>query len=285
MWLIPSFYGDLRLEAVSGKETKLHAYELTPAEVKAMSALRERATSAGLFKRGWCSEADFAALTSPAYRTREGVTIALRASLADVEEVLSRALRPERQLVKVLRLSDGTNAEIDTYRTLASSQPKELPPKAEEKVHPAEIVPDKAVTVARPVNGCPMPDFAEADVRASRVLEAFLSPAQVRDYRSQGAFLTRGADTGRRYLVGHRERPTLLRANLGGRQLYDLDRQVAICVHDWAVPPPEEMLALHLCLSLPGRESELLSLPEIDPRLAHLDTDPHRITNAEGRRL
>ena len=31
----------------------------------------------------------------------------------------------------------------------------------------------------------------------------------------------------------------------------------ALCVHDWVVPAPEEMLSLHLLLQLPGWESYL----------------------------
>ena len=46
----------------------------------------------------------------------------------------------------------------------------------------------------------------------------------------------------------------------GGR----IDQQKALCIHDWAVPPPEEMLSIHLCLSLPGREAELLHLAELE---------------------
>ena len=182
--------------------------------------------------------------------------------------------------------------EIDTYRTSSKAAPRDAPaPDADEAAKRDEeaVLPDaaalarasddaktKAVTVARPVNGCPMPDFPAADVRASRVLETFLTEEQIRDYRKEGAFVTRGADTGRRYLICNRESPEVMRLRMVGRQLYDLDRREPICVHDWAVPPPEEMLALHLCLSLPGRESELLTLPEIDPALAHLDTDPYR---------
>lgn len=142
--------------------------------------------------------------------------------------------------------------------------------------------PTAGATVAQPVNGCPMPDFPEADIRASRVLETFLSPEQLRDYRTTGGFVVRGADTGRRYLVCNRERPGLMRRQgtsmgLGSgsfRQLFDLDQNRALCVHDWTVPPPEEMLALMLCLTLPGREEKMLRLPEMDADLAMAAVDP-----------
>jgi hypothetical protein len=119
-----------------------------------------------------------------------------------------------------------------------------------------------------------MPNFPEADIRASRVLEMFLDPDQIKDYRQKGAFVVQGADTGHRYLVANRERPHFMLQHTFGRQLMDLETRTAICVHDWAVPPPEEMLALKLCLTLPGHEMELLQLPEIDPILAMADVDP-----------
>jgi hypothetical protein len=258
-----------------------------------MKGVRERALRSGLLSKPWCSEQAFLPLTNAAYRTKDGLTVTLAAYIEDVERLLSKALRPERQLVRAVKFSDGKLEEFvpeHPYRasTTPLTSPKTPPPATVESTSTALVERVKeavAVTVARPVNGCPMPDFPEVDVRASRVLETFLSSEQIRDYRSEGAFITVGADTGRRYLVCNREKPALMRKQLMGRQLYDLDRQIPICVHDWVVPPPEEMLALHLCLTLPGRESELLSLPEIDPRLAFEDRDPYAITNAEGRRL
>lgn len=251
-WLIPTFHGDIRLETKGEKRTLLHAYDLTSWEEKALASLRTRATSQRLMGDAWAKESDFLPLTNAAYRSKDGVTVELAAKIGDVEKILTKSLRPERQLVKVVKFSDGSVKDLDTYRT-PTPPPPEAPPPPE---------PEVAATVARPVNGCPLPAFAEADIRASRVLETFLTDEQTYDYRRKGAFVTTGADTGRRYLVANREKPAVLRSQLGGRQLYDLDLGRPHCVHDWAVPPAEEMLALHLCLTLPGREMELLRLPE-----------------------
>lgn len=276
VWLIPSFHGDIKLESLKPNVTTLHAYELTAWEEKAMETLRSKALSRGLFKSPWCTEESFKPLTNSLYRTRDGITIELATSIGNVEKVLSKALRPERQLVKAMRFSDGKVSEIEGYRTPAPGSTELATEK--EIVHQAEVVEEKkslaekikevAVTVAEPVLGCPMPDFPQADIRASRVLETFLNEDQIRDYRKEGCFVSTGADTGHRYLICNREQPAVMRARLVGRQLFDLDLNRPICVHDWAVPPPEEMLSLHLCISLPGRESKLLLLPEIDPALA-----------------
>ena len=196
--------------------------------------------------------------------------ITLNAPIEEVQKFLVKALKPERKVLTAVRFSDGRVEEVHsnlvtTTTALAKVEP-EKPAKPEK--------PAVATTVARPVNGCPMPNFPEADIRASRVLETFLSPEQIDDYRKTGAFITVGADSGHRYMICNRESPNFMGKYLGGRQLFDMETKNPICVHDWAVPPPEEMLALHLCLSLPNHEAELLSLPEIDEELAMADVDP-----------
>ena len=116
-----------------------------------------------------------------------------------------------------------------------------------------------AVTVAAPRIGCPTPLWPEADMRANRVLEAFLTPDQLVDYRRHGAFVAVGADTGRRYVITNRERPGMAQ-HFEFRSIYDVDGDRPLCVHDWDVPPPEEMLALKLCVELPGREYHIRRL-------------------------
>ena len=134
-------------------------------------------------------------------------------------------------------------------------------PKARDPGAAREKKPKEGVTVAAPTIGCPMPDFARAEVRATRVLEAFLDPEQLEDYCAEGRFMVVGADTGHRYLLAHREQPHLL-AQMGGRQVFDLDAGFPICVHDWTVPAAEELLTLKLMLTLPGNERYVRSLTE-----------------------
>lgn len=263
--LIPTFHGDIRLDK-QGKKTRVRVHELTPSEERAMESLRSRAVSTRL-RNKWATAAEFLALTNSAYRSKDGVTIVLDAPIEKVQAVLAKALKPERKLLTAVRFSDGRVEEV--HSNLVDKTPEgetvEAKPEAEKADKPEK--PEKAAvatTLAQPVRGCPMPDFPEADIRASRLLESFLSPNQIDDFRRSGCFVTIGADSGHRYLIGSRERPSALQRHLGGRQLFDLEEKRSICVHDWDVPPAEEMLALHLCLSLPGREAELLTLPEIE---------------------
>jgi hypothetical protein len=258
VWLIPSFHGDIRLEKEGPKKTLLRAYQLTASEEKAMAQLRSRAVSPKRLAKPWAKESDFLPLTNSAYRSSDGVTIHLEAPVEDVHKLITKVLKPERSLLTAVKFSNGMIEEVRSFpspdgpKAIIAEKPNEEPQ------------PVVATTVATPVKGCPMPDFQEADVRASRVLETFLNDDQIADYRKTGSFITIGADSGHRYLVCNRERPNFMRAHLGGRQLYDMEKKHPICIHDWAVPPAEEMLALHLHLTLPGWEGKILTLPEID---------------------
>ena len=261
VWLIPSYHGDIRLEKEGSNRTLLRAYELTTSEQNAMEVLRKKATSKRLMGKPWAKASAFLPLTNAAYRTSDGVTLHLDAKIEEVQKVIAKAMKPERKLLMAVRFTDGKVEELHSVKTKEGPQEILIP----EKVGASPVV---ATTVARPVNGCPMPAFPEADIRASRVLESFLTEDQIDDYRRTGSFITSGADTGRRYLIANRERPQFLAKHLGGRQLWDMENKRAICVHDWSVPPPEEMLAIHLCLSLQGHETELLHLPEVDEEVA-----------------
>jgi len=266
-WYLPTIHGDIRLSREAPKRTRLHAFQLTASEALAMTGLRERALSTRWGRTPWCDEAAFLPVTNATYRTTDGISLLLAASIEDVHETLAKALKPKRSLITALLFRDGRIEEAFETRVSDDGRSKTLSipdiepvDEAWDDVHPARIA-AAAATVAAPTIGCPMPEFAEAEARASEVLERFLTPEQVEDYRKHGCFVSRGHDTGKRYMVIHRERPAMMK-RYGGRQLFDLEANHSLCVHDWEIPPPEEMLALHLCLQLPGRERYIRSLPE-----------------------
>jgi hypothetical protein len=87
---------------------------------------------------------------------------------------------------------------------------------------------------------------------------AFLDDDQAEDFEDRNAFVSIGVETGHRYMVTSRHARDQLAT--WRRQLYDLDEGRPYCVHDYAVPAAEEMLALHLLLQIPGRESYLRHL-------------------------
>lgn len=291
-WYLPTFYGDIRLEAAKESGTTLIYEKLSPSEVEAMLSLRERAVRPKWGRKPWASLSDF-----PVPSEQGSGEIRLDAPIEDVQKLLSKALKPGRVLVTAVRFAGGAveekrEASLAPYRKEGeTTEPPSAPPLNEQKAEvtktPSPIT--TAVTVAAPVLGCPAPDFAQADIRATRVLEAFLLDDQLEDFRRYGQFVSLGHETGHRYLITSRNARGRLAA-AGGRSLYDLDQPRAerasefvrrmdggghlvdvevrndygraFCVHDWSVPAAEEMLALHLFLTMPGREHYLRDIPD-----------------------
>ncbi len=178
---------------------------------------------------------------SDPYRDSAEHKIDLKASIDDVSAVLSESLNVGRTIVTAVQFSDGKLREV--------REGEKVPEKAK-----------AAATVAKPIRGCPAPNFSPIEHRAGEVLRAFLTEQQVRDFDSLQRFVTRGADTGHMYMLTSRTAPAEL-GSFGGRQLFDLDEQRAFCVHyDDDVPAAEELLALHLFLRLPGHEAYLRTL-------------------------
>lgn len=120
-------------------------------------------------------------------------------------------------------------------------------------------------SVDKPTLGCPDPEFDQADVRATRVLKAFLSDKQRADWDRYNRFVCVGADTGTRYMVISRLATRGVASTLGfnmdtHRSVLDLDRKEPICVHDWSVPAAEEALELFLHLVTPRNERYVTGL-------------------------
>jgi len=244
-WYLPTFYGDIRLESLTEDRTEVTFHGLTAEEKTAAEALVKRAGTEGAKKR-WATPEALAALNLD--DTVKEQKLVLQAKITEVEQVLSKALKPTRQLLRAVRIHGGKIEEM----TEAS---------AGLIVTRAESAEDVAgTTVAPPVRGCPPPDFAPADIRATEVLSAFLTPEQRRDFARHGAFVAMGAESGHRYqLTSRHARAELLTKR---RTLFDLDEGVPYCVHDWDVPAAEELLSILICLSLPGREAYLRALPD-----------------------
>ncbi len=236
-WFLPTFWGDIRLEAQGEDETRMVIQGLTEEEKVAVKALLLRAEGTAL-KNKWASEKAIQSLDLGSMKEQ---SLDLMAPIVDVQKVLAKALRPTRKKLSVVKFSGGKMEEA-TEATLGLITTKT-----------AERSPSAGATLALPTIGCPEPDFPDADLRATRVLRTFLSDDQLKDFERHNAFLAIGADTGHRYRITSRHSRTGLSVHV--RSLYDLDEGRPLCVHDWDVPAAEEMLTLLACVSLPGRES------------------------------
>jgi hypothetical protein len=257
-WYLPSFYGDIKLTKKDADNCQMEVTQLT---VKEKQALERFQVSAA--KKGW--------IATKCDPTRATEPVVICGPIHKVQASLARLLKPSRKLVAAVKFSDGTIEEV-TERTFeddgTEAEPngegpyreavakKAAPKKAKKKK------PEAATTVAKPYRGCPAPDFVDAEIRARRVLDVFLSPDQRADFRKHNRFVTLGADTGFRYMLTSRHcNDELARFQ---RTLYDLDNRWPICTHDWEVPAAEELLSLHILLQLPGWESYLLGLDRLE---------------------
>jgi len=190
-----------------------------------------------------------------------------------VAGVISRALKPGRKVVSAVKFSDGSIEEIRTATFEDEVAPKEEAnggPYREQPdkkpVQPDKIIvkkeqkkPAAATSVAAPRRGCPFPNFESAEIKARRVLMAFLDPDQIEDFKRYNRFISVGAMTGHRYLITSRHANDELA--LRRAVLFDVDDDRSICTHDWDVPAAEEMLTLHIYLRIDGGERFLRDFP------------------------
>ncbi len=227
---IPSFYGDIRLEKDGDKSTRVIVEKVTPAEQDALGKLATLAV-----KKKWLNPSG----GGPLNLKTDGETI-VKAPLMDVQAALTKLLKPGRTMVTAVKFSDGRVEEVHA-----------TPDETKKPV--------AGTSVAKPTQGCPLPAFEQAEIKARRVLETFLDDEQLDQFRQENAVTCIGALTGHRYIVISRNNTKLLR-RFGGRQFYDLDDKVPFCVHDWHVPAAEEMLGLVLLAQLPEHENYLRHL-------------------------
>lgn len=231
---LPSMYGDIRLTA-QGSQTEIEWENLSPTEREALVAIGKRF--------GFAVDGDVAKVT-------------VSKPIDKVEAAISKAMKRGRKLLSAVVFKNGRVEELHRGETPYRDQPEKTTEK--ERVER----PAAAVTVAAPTIGCPVPEFERADVRATRVLKAFLTPEQLSDFERTQSFLVTGGDTGRRYVLTSRQASPERLARVGGRSVFDVAAGQPICVHDWVVPAAEELLELKLFLELPTREQYARGLPE-----------------------
>lgn len=220
IWYIPSFYGDISVKrADKGSLVELH--DLTALEKTALEAVNKLCA-----KKKW-GEIDLG---------KKSQTL-MDAPFDDLHAAIAKELKQGRKVLDAVVFKSGEIVESSTLGKDAKA----------------------GVSVPVPTKGCPQPDFDEVEVRATRVLETFLSPEQLMDFRKYQAFTVIGGETGHAYQVTSRNAKASLRAKYG--QVYDLDEQNELCVHDWEAPAAEELLSLALHLQLPGQEGYVRDLP------------------------
>ena len=120
-WYIPSFYGDIRLEALTKGQCLVIAEKTTDREREALKALVEMAS-----KRQWLPTS-----TSPAPLFNEGgiLKTKLEAPIAKVAAQLAKLLKPNRKIISAVRFADGMIEEIhgESESTKAAQETPSIP--------------------------------------------------------------------------------------------------------------------------------------------------------------
>ena len=222
-WFIPSWNGDLRLEA-NEDTTLLSIVKPTPAEIEILGKMKT-----SFIEKGWIDEKDW---KNPSIWHKR--TIIIKAPIAEVGPVASKIMRPGEAVLTAITLENG---QMVTHSGSESEELKEIV-KKNEKTSKA------AVTVKRSTPSCPQ-CFEGAVEPATEVLLTFLNSEQHESWRKDRTMLVEGGYTGTQYLLAHRESRT---AALIGRICYDLDAETVVHFHDRSVPPEEEVLAAKLVL-------------------------------------
>lgn len=258
-WFLPSMYGDISLARVSDSSTRLTITGLSPTEKTAMQALFKKAVTSGPLTSPWTTSDKISALDLD---SKDEQTLELNASITKVQNFLQKQLKPHRKQVSAVKFSSGRVEQVTeaTLQVIDSTGESQTSEKKTDK-------PAAAVTVAQPVLGCPVPEFDDVEVRATRVLKAFLTPDQIADFERRQQFIVTGADTGHRYLITSRNSKYAFES-VGHRSLFDIDEQQAFCVHDWEVPASEELLGLALHVQMPGLERFVRNMPDREGILA-----------------
>jgi len=211
LWMIPSFFGDIRVVSTSPTTCKVLVEQATEQEQQALKTLHKEA-----LKKKWLepTTTDFGAVTE------------LHAPIEKVSKLIAKALKPGKRLVSAVKFANGKMEEVTeaTFKLTATSNAKPPTTRSEagETTSRSTPTPEPAVatTVAAPVRGCPAPDFSPARLRAREVLSAFLTPEQREDFERYDRFVAVGRTTGHRYMITSRHAKDSLASYQ--RTLFDL---------------------------------------------------------------
>lgn len=232
-WYIPSWNGDIRLEAGKGdaKYTMLSVLQPTAAELQALDTLGQQ-----FVQKNWTDKEKLWDPSDPSYRENAKTVqeTLLAAPIEEVGPLLAAVLRPGAATMTAMTFKDG-KVEV----TSGSKADLEALAKAG-----AAAGAPTAATVKRPTPCCP--DCLPGAVGpASEVLLSFLTDEEHAMWAQHRQIIVTGGMSGHRYRLAHRHTPQAKRQR---RICWDLDLGVVVHFHDWTVPPEEEVLAAKLIL-------------------------------------
>jgi hypothetical protein len=181
--------------------------------------------------------------------------LTMSSTIADIKMILSTQVPPIKFSPKAGRVAllsvAARNGLVEGYEP-ATKRRKSM------RQSNGELAsqPETGVQVKMPPRGCPMPTFLELRERKARqVVEKFLAPRQLADFRVHGAFISIGSNTGKPYRITSRWAPSVEKYGV----LYDIKAGFDICAQNKDVPPSEEVLGMKFAIE--AFENEFLEQP------------------------
>jgi hypothetical protein len=235
-WFIPSWNGDLRLEADEKDPglTILSIVKPTEHELLVVNAIGKAFEAMGWLAEPW--------QTFTKKRFQREQRFVVNAPLEKTGPVATSLMRPGKAVLTAIRFKGG---QVETVSGDAPNAPEALAELAEQA---AAAPPDKpaeaAVTVKRPTPSCPS-CIAGSIQPATEALLAFLSEEEHDEWSRERSITVQGGLSGNRYRLSHRHSRFAQQCK---RMCFDLDDHLVVHFHDWTVPPEEEVLAAKLIL-------------------------------------
>lgn len=218
-WFFPSFYGDFRLEQTDKKRSVLIVEKATLAEKKILKDFLKKAHG-----KDWCE-------TVPDLTLGE-IRLELSTDVATSGKMLLKFAKPKKATLTAVKSVGGAIEVVEGTNESAITQ-----------VMKAETV--AAASVSRPTLCCPTCEVGDTNLRASEVLQSFMTPEQHERWAAKRQLVAVGNLTGHRYLVSHRNTKQAAKQT---KICLDLDDNQVLHFHDSSVPPEEEVLATKLIL-------------------------------------
>lgn len=222
---LPAWAGDHRLVEDGKDASKLIVHDPTAGELKILENFLSFAQG-----KGWTSAEEL-----PTARNKP---IKLSAPVSETGLKLAK-LHHERVLAKTIVAVAFTDGKVEVETLSDDKKTEELTKKADEDKD------SKAVATKRATPCCPQCIPGVINLHANEVLESFLSPQQLTDWREHHIIEVEGGLTHHRYLLAHRHTP---HARKWGRICFDADDRGVVHFYDWTTPPEEEVLAAKLVM-------------------------------------
>ncbi len=217
-WFFPSWSGDYRIEADGAAKSTLTIEDPTPAEIERLGKFLKKARS-----KDWVAQ-------HVGFAPSGKIVIPINAPLTKAGRILLGS-KPKGILTAVVSKRGKVSAVIDGDA---------------DRTERAVADPDAAAaaSVRRPTLCCPEPQPGP-DVRATEVLQAFLTPRQRAEWDRSRFIHCYGNLSGRLYQIAHRHHPLAVERK---KIIWDVEGEHVMHAYDWSVPPAEEVLVMKLVL-------------------------------------